>query len=148
MDKTCNICHETQEITNFYTNPHQRHGYADRCKKCDLKVNKEWRKAHGSQVSEWQRKRRQRNPDKMHGYYLKYEYGITIDQYNQMLKDQNNVCAICSKTQISNRRLSVDHCHETGNVRGLLCTKCNNAIGQLKTPALLDRAKRYLENTK
>lgn len=58
--------------------------------------------------------------------YLKSKYGITIDDYSTMLKNQNNKCAICGKDSIENNKaLAVDHCHTTGNVRELLCSKCN-----------------------
>lgn len=70
---------------------------------------------------------------------LKCEFGITIDDYNIMLKNQNNVCGICFKPETDQdkktkkiRSLAVDHCHTTGKIRGLLCRKCNTAIGLLK----------------
>lgn len=65
------------------------------------------------------------------------KYGITAEDYLNMLESQQGVCAICkqasparSRRGVSeDRRLSVDHCHETGKVRGLLCTKCNTGLG-------------------
>ena len=68
-------------------------------------------------------------------YFLKHKFGITEIQYNEMLKNQNNACAICKSTESGDSRttkLAVDHCHETGVVRGLLCSSCNKAIGFLK----------------
>ena len=58
------------------------------------------------------------------------KYGITIDQYDAMLKFQNNCCNIC-KTHKSEfkKNLAVDHCHKTGKVRKLLCHKCNTTLG-------------------
>jgi hypothetical protein len=64
-------------------------------------------------------------------------FGITQDQYDQMLKAQNGVCAICKRPETSKGRtnkikcLSVDHCHETGKIRGLLCFFCNTGMGKL-----------------
>lgn len=70
---------------------------------------------------------------------LKSQFGITLDDYNIMLKTQNDVCAICfnSETDADKksgkiRSLAVDHCHKTNKIRGLLCRKCNTAIGLLK----------------
>ena len=65
---------------------------------------------------------------------LKRNYGITLDDYNEILIKQNHVCAICGGEETliikgKNRDLAVDHNHETGKVRGLLCSKCNTAIG-------------------
>lgn len=57
-------------------------------------------------------------------------YGITLEQYNQLLALQGGGCAICGRTQEPDgRRLAIDHCHTTGNVRGILCNNCNNGLG-------------------
>jgi hypothetical protein len=56
-------------------------------------------------------------------------YGITVEQYDEMLATQSGVCAICAKTCATGRALAVDHCHETGKVRGLLCARCNPMLG-------------------
>lgn len=71
-------------------------------------------------------------------YYLKYKFGITEEQYNAMLESQKFSCAICGSQQSGDKRssrLAVDHCHETGKVRGLLCSACNKAIGLLRESA-------------
>jgi Autographiviridae endonuclease VII len=74
---------------------------------------------------------------------LKCHYGISLDDYNAMLAQQNGVCAICMK--ISDRTLSVDHCHTTGVVRGLLCRRCNTGLGCFEDqPSLVLRAFDYL----
>jgi len=62
-----------------------------------------------------------------------YKYGVTKEDYNNLYNKQNGCCRICTRHQSEfNKRLSVDHNHETGKVRGLLCSKCNQAIGLLK----------------
>ena len=75
---------------------------------------------------------------------LKHKYGITLDEYDEFSAYQNHVCAICSHICNTGQPLSVDHCHETKRVRGLLCRKCNVAIGTLKTIELLQRAINYI----
>jgi hypothetical protein len=82
--------------------------------------------------------------------YLKYTYGITLEQYNQMFEEQNHRCAICSKHQDDyGYRFAVDHDKETKKVRGLLCRLCNSAIGLLKHDiAIIDKASEYLEKNK
>lgn len=73
-------------------------------------------------------------PDKHKDRRLKSIYGLSLDLYKQMYDAQEGRCAICGELKPSFGRggLSVDHCHETGNVRKLLCTACNTALGKLK----------------
>lgn len=60
---------------------------------------------------------------------LRYKYNITIEDYNKMFTVQNGKCFICDSPPEENDVLCVDHCHESGNVRKLLCRKCNKALG-------------------
>ena len=82
---------------------------------------------------------------------LRKTFGITYNEYKNLLKEQNNVCAICKSPEIRKRKsgvlydLAVDHNHKTGKVRGLLCKNCNWALGQLKdNPNFLIDAHFYL----
>ena len=69
------------------------------------------------------------NPDKRKSAILKYEYGITLDQYNEMFKKQEGKCAICQRHQNKlTRTLCVDHDHKTNKVRALLCLTCNTDV--------------------
>jgi hypothetical protein len=78
-------------------------------------------------------------------YYLKYRFGITADEYDRLLDSQGSACAICGRACESGRRLAVDHDHQTGSIRGLLCRKCNCALGLLgDTPEGIAAALRYL----
>ena len=73
------------------------------------------------------------------------KFGLTIDDYDKMLENQNGVCAICLNSCNSGKRLAVDHCHETGKVRQLLCRRCNQSIGKFNDdPILLQKAVDYL----
>lgn len=74
-------------------------------------------------------------------------YGITADEYWQIYEYQGRVCYICERATGKRKRLSVDHCHETGMVRGLLCTSCNrNVLGHLRDDvAAFVRAAVYLK---
>jgi len=85
-------------------------------------------------------------------YQLQKVYGITEETYIKMFKEQGGVCAVCGLPETHVHRktnqvcnLSVDHDHSTGHVRGLLCKKCNMALGLFKDSlALLESAKKYL----
>lgn len=80
-------------------------------------------------------------------------YGITAEDYYNMLAAQDNKCAVCESEEVNNSRVSsnklfIDHCHDTGKVRGLLCSKCNHGIGLLNDDtALLQKAIEYLNKS-
>lgn len=80
-----------------------------------------------------------RNPDVAKNGHLKRNYNLTLEEYNKMVDTQNNLCYICGKTETSLRckartpkDLAVDHCHKTGNIRKLLCTRCNQSLGRME----------------
>lgn len=84
------------------------------------------------------------NENKVKDYYLQKKYGITLDDYNKILKKQKGKCWICEAFP-KTRRLSVDHSHKTGQVRGLLCHRCNRGLAWFSdNPKLLNRAAKYL----
>jgi hypothetical protein len=90
-----------------------------RCLKCRVKYNKMWRK---------------KNPHKIKQYNHKAIYGLTPEEYRQLYDAQEGRCAICGREGADGghgnaRSLCVDHNHRTRQVRGLLCAKCNLAIG-------------------
>ena len=110
---------------------------ASYCASCHIKRTYEWQKA---------------NPDKRRIQTLKAKLksraGITIDQFNELLKSQNGECAICNIVMIK-RRLNVDHCHARGVIRGLLCHNCNLLLGLAHDNIeILKSALRYLEKSK
>lgn len=77
---------------------------------------------------------------------LKHKYGITLETFNKMLETQGGVCFICGKGnqgKLINAPLSVDHCHETGKIRGLLCSPCNSRLGWYET--FSNKIKEYLD---
>jgi len=106
-----------------------------------------WYKENSERISERQKLKYQR-ADKVRLRDLKYQnsYGITLDDYNKIFANQDGRCAICNiHEQESGKILCVDHCHDTGKVRGLLCGKCNAGIGLLgDNPENLINAANYL----
>lgn len=92
------------------------------------------------------------NPSMESDRNIKRVYGLTREQYDKILLNQNNVCAICEKQETavngrtgSIKSLAVDHCHNTGKIRGLLCWRCNATIGKLEENLeLIDKMKSYL----
>jgi len=91
-----------------------------------------------------QRLLRAQHPDKKRGHHYRALYGITVHDYERMLARQRGTCAIC-KEPPKRQRLSVDHCHKTKRVRGLLCGSCNPGLGSFRDrPDLLRMAAKYL----
>ena len=92
-----------------------------------------------------------RNKKKNKDHQLKYKFGITLEDFDRMVESQNGLCAICEgkNVKINGRivSLAVDHNHETGKVRGLLCNGCNTSLGRFKTIAILKKVIKYLEET-
>jgi len=133
MDKQCSKCLITKPTTNFYAQKGCLHGKSSWCKDCSRVYDKEKNKS-----SEY----------KLHkkNYELQKLYGITIKDYNSMLEQQNNKCKLCENSFQQNKKIHVDHCHNTGKIRGLLCVSCNRGLGYLKDDKdLLLKAVKYLK---
>lgn len=114
--KTCNKCKETKELKLFSAASASKDGKRKQCKACD----------HLYRLA---------NQDEIREYHYQNRYGISLNQYEEKLKEQDYSCAICGSKHTSNermKRLVVDHDHNTGMVRGLLCHSCNVAIGAAK----------------
>ena len=130
-------------------------------------ANSIYKKQHREKINAYVRQDRLKDPEKHRRrekekrernreYYQKYEVarvrGLTVEQYDQMVIDQNNKCAICgleetrkSRTEGMTTRLVIDHCHKTNFVRSLLCSECNTGLGKFKdSPELFDKAKEYI----
>lgn len=87
---------------------------------------------------------RKRNEGRVRDREYKKRFGITLDEYERMLAAQGGLCAVCGG-RCRRGRLSVDHCHKTGRVRGLLCRSCNIILGLMQdNPEWLRQAEVYL----
>lgn len=112
------------------------------------KANKNARKWYAKnrvKVAAKTRDYQKRHPEKDIERHLKANHGITFAVYNDMLIGQGGVCKICKKPCKHRRRLSVDHDHATGKIRGLLCHLCNAILGMCSdSPEILETAVKYL----
>src|SRR5271167_40528 len=91
--------------------------------------HRKWYKKNAKKLGEQKKAWRAKNPKKVIGIKLKNRYGITIEQFEEMLIKQNGLCAICNNLPEEGKRLNVDHDHKTNKVRALLCRNCNLLIG-------------------
>lgn len=118
-----------------------KQGWCKACMKCYQDANRDYAKRRGYFKEYFK-------SDKGHNSHLMRSFGITVEQYREMLANQGGTCAICFQINKSGRRLAVDHSHKTGEVRGLLCTNCNSAIGKLQDSSVIAyQAARYLERS-
>lgn len=134
-----------------------------RCEPCKAAYQRSWQRANAVEIAARARAKRRadpraaraydatwraKNPIKMRASKLKYNHGITLEWYNSTLAAQGGGCAICGIPVCPQwGRLSVDHCHTTGRVRGLLCNACNVSIGRFRDqPERLRKAADYLEH--
>lgn len=140
-EKKCSKCNKVKSLDKFTTDRRKRSGIGSWCKICKNTA----RKVHYL-------KNRKRDCHKVRDCKRLARYNITSKQYAQMVAGQNGVCGICGNPEtaiIKNtlRQLSVDHCHETDQIRGLLCTKCNRALGMFEDSIdILASAISYLRN--
>lgn len=114
--KICKRCKLEKPFSEFYKDSRSKDGKQPKCKKCSSELGKEWNR---------------NNKDYRFQYSKIKSYGISIDKYNELFKEQRGRCAICNKHQSElSRGLFVDHDHKDNTVRGLLCSKCNSAIAR------------------
>ena len=134
--KVCTICLVEKDIDEFHIHSERADKHESQCKQCRVDHNK---------TTNILKQTRDAN--------LKRKYGITGDKYDEMMKQQGGMCAICSEPEIFEhmgngkiKALSVDHNHFTKTVRELLCWSCNTMIGNSReNPEILRRGADYLE---
>ena len=136
--RACSSCNETKSAEAFTRRRTHRPGkLVSECTPCKVNRNRSYRIKNRERVLEIERKSK-----------FKQQYGISLEDYVRMLETQNGGCAICAATKPSNRTtyFAVDHCHATGVVRGLLCTKCNRGLGLFNDDTdRMERAVKYLK---
>ncbi|MFF3502733.1 endonuclease VII domain-containing protein [Streptomyces sp. NPDC003247] len=115
-----------------------------RCPQCqEIKPHAEWERNKSSSDG-WSSYCRVCRAERNRISYFKRKYGLTPTERDTMIASQMGLCVICLKAPA----VHVDHCHETGKVRGVLCFNCNSAIGKLgDDPDAVRRAAAYLEGT-
>lgn len=142
-EKICTKCNKLKTFDNFY-----------RCLSRKATEHSKGLKSHCKQCISIDRKRYYNTPN---GYKKKIEKSwrdkgitFTLDEYNVILDKQNGGCAICgAKKNKNGNALCLDHDHNTGKIRGILCHDCNTSLGKFEDNVeLLKRAIQYLENNK
>jgi len=139
----CRKCGKSKPLSRFanngngYTYKDGKSRYKAVCKDCLTAYQREWKRNNPQRAKRIDR-----------AYRIKVKYGITRDEYAALLKSQNGTCALCGAERASSRNenLNIDHNHETGQIRGLLCTRCNTVIGLVNEDiSLLSKMVEYLK---
>jgi hypothetical protein len=142
--KTCTKCGEAKPRTAYGPHPNTRDKLRTSCKPCNSAQTRAWNKANPGRIKTWNLANRDRVKHLSRRSSYKRRYGITLDQYEQMLADQGGVCTICRRPSVF-EYLAVDHDHQTGVIRALLCQHCNAGLGNFRdSPELLAAAAAYL----
>jgi hypothetical protein len=110
--KKCKYCSEQKPLCDFPKHSGHKDGHAAICKEC--------KKVKYPATAQQKQRAYERQ--------IKRNYGVSVEDYEQMYKQQGGLCAGCKQTN-NGSKFHIDHCHATGRVRGLLCGKCNIALG-------------------
>ena len=126
--KICTKCKEIKPENDFHKYSRSKDGLQYYCKSCVRQRQQDNKEELSRYRKEWGRKNKNRTRD----YALQNKFGISLIEYEQLSFNQNDVCAICKEECNRGNNLVVDHNHSTGEVRGLLCHRCNTAIGLMR----------------
>jgi hypothetical protein len=147
INKLCPQCNEELPVSLF-NKSNRRDGFQTYCRECHNEMQRvKYSKDPMAKVKRQIRagRRKEKDPLVQRRAELKRLYGITLEEYAEIFSKQNGVCAICLEECKTRKSLSVDHNHLTGKVRGLLCNRCNRAIGMFNDDVdILERAKKYI----
>jgi len=138
--KVCTSCKQEKPLAQFHKSKDGKYGHASNCQVCAYDKNKQW---FAKKIKE--------DPDYYRYRNLKKLYGISREDYDSTLSKQEGKCAICRKDAADSvhGNLYVDHDHGTGNIRGLLCDKCNTGLGHFQDSAdIMSEAIKYLNRNK
>jgi hypothetical protein len=117
--KVCQLCGLNKPLEDYHKNKQIKDGKHTICKNCNLQKSKRWRIE---------------NPEKAKTLNYRKKYNLTYEQVGELKSSCGYKCEICGIEEAKSPRgnLFVDHCHETGEVRGILCLNCNNLLGSAK----------------
>jgi hypothetical protein len=144
--KTCKGCNHTLPEWRFHCHPNtrdRRHTYCKDCQRVRNQQNYRENQERRKQLSaRWARE----HPERQAAYARKKNYGLSDKQFAAMFNRQHGACAVCGGEFDTSRRPHVDHDHETGAVRGLLCPGCNTKVAAFESP-LRPQIEEYLDSS-
>jgi hypothetical protein len=131
QEKECTTCRIVKPYSEFHSSNKNSTGRKSACKECSSKRFQKWRYSNIDRIREWERVKQ-----------YKRKYGLSEQQAIELVQDRNRVCEICGET----KPIIVDHCHTSGEVRGLICSSCNSVLGYSRDSIrILENSIEYLE---
>lgn len=137
-NRACVQCERDRENAARAANPERRREQNRRAAK---KARTLYPERERAKVKAW----KLANPDKVRAMFLRKKWGMTPDQFDALLAKQDGGCAICGTSAWGSRGPQVDHDHESGFIRGILCVNCNVGLGRLEKH--LSEARAYIESS-
>lgn len=144
--KTCTVCKNVFPLSKFYKSDKGR--LKSSCATCCSIRNKKAYLKNKDKRIEANKKWAEKNKTRIQETKIRRKFGIGLKEKQELFERQGSCCAICKcKSNVRERDWDVDHCHETGVVRGILCSNCNRALGLFQDNAeYLQNAAEYLKN--
>ena len=141
--KKCSNCKKEKLDGEFHRYKTSLQGY---CKQCQNEKTRAWHRLNPNKSKQQNLRWKNRHPDYDKDRCLQKKWGMTREDFVCLLDSQGGGCAICGKTEDSDRRLAIDHSHRTKKIRGILCNNCNNMLGRAyDSVTILRTAINYLE---
>lgn len=142
VTKICGSCNTTLPLSSFYPHKRMKLGVQPWCKICSRKWHRDRPEYIRKKNAEW----RAKNPTYSRDWQRKRNYGLSPADVDRIRDLQNGKC-LCCNIDLAISKECVDHCHETGKVRGLLCNRCNVVIGMMNEDVnSINRMAAYISN--
>ena len=145
----CNVCRQDKPRESFSADRRRKDGLQARCKSCAAEIAKKWRLENPERVTAVRRDWEKRNPER----HLLTKFGIRADEKRAIFEAQGSVCGACGSGHHGHPRIEgetgwcLDHCHASGKIRGVLCWRCNLALGYAgDSPDALRALAAYIES--
>ena len=166
MKKKCLACLGTVSTLKFNKSSLTKDGYQNWCRKCQAKKYDQYRRSNPEKINAKWKRYYERNKERMIARTREYEknnpskikrkiwnrnsmmtrYGITEEYYKKLREEQKQKCAMCN-TKFEEKTVHIDHSHQTGKIRGILCVPCNMGLGFIEKEGFLKKAQAYIRKT-
>lgn len=143
--KSCARCKKSLPLSKFFKDNQKSSKLTSLCKSCMMIYRAKYVRNNIEKIRKYGRDYNFKDKDRAKNWKLKFDHGITLDVFKEMLIKQNNKCSICKRSFTNKVKPCVDHNHETKKIRDLLCPSCNFLLGNCNESTLvLKKAINYL----